>query len=432
MPKRFAILTALMLGAGVGFLPGSAGCRQADPEALQVRAFYEEPASGIGPIDARGANVRDEAGFIRQEGPTFAEQQDAQLRTDAVDTVDATQYIEPEEPRNPGVFFTVGGVIARVNGRPIYTDDVLERIEPVLAARARELDLDDFTNVVRAEVRRELEQRIEGELLFAAAERNLTSREMKMADFMTSRWREQQITQAGGSAEAARRRAREATGMSFEQVLTEQNRVFVTQLYFNNRLVPRVSVTATELRAYYDRNREPQFAKPAQATFRVIRLDAEKHGSLEAALAKADDVVARVRAGHDFGTIAEQENDHPLLRDTAGRLGGAMQKGTFAVPKVDEAVWQLEEGQVTDPITVGQQVYVAWMEDKTPAVNRPFDDPAVQQEIRDTLQRQRFLELREGAVSELRNDAYITRDEEMLETAVDVALQNYQDWRNDG
>src|SRR5213079_2861679 len=95
---------------------------------------------------------------------------------------------------------------------------------------------------------------------------------------------------------------------------------------------------------------------------------------------------------------------------TAGQVGaegGWMQKGTYVVDKVDDAVWKLQPGQVTDVIEDKGAFYVAKLEDKQEAVSQEFEDLAVQQGIESKLKTQQLRQVQERRQAELRKEAVI-------------------------
>ena len=67
-----------------------------------------------------------------------------------------------------GGYKTLGGVVAEVNGNPIYANKVLRQLTPELAARAPELDEGQFRKLAAQEVAKKIEGLERDELLFGA------------------------------------------------------------------------------------------------------------------------------------------------------------------------------------------------------------------------------------------------------------------------
>ena len=116
------------------------------------------------------------------------------------------------------------------------------------------------------------------------------------------------------------------------------------------------------------------------------------------------------------------------MRSTGGELGAAIQKGAFAIEPVEQAVWNTPDGQVTPVVQVGNAFYIAKVEEKKTGSIRPFEDEEVQMKIKDHLSGIQFRELQQRVQKTLIDDAVIRSDPEMLNTAVEMAMQNYSRW----
>ncbi|MEA2708768.1 MAG: hypothetical protein QOF78_1369 [Phycisphaerales bacterium] len=333
-----------------------------------------------------------------------------------------------------GEFFTIGGVIAEVNGTAIYANKVLHLVEPVLAARAKELDRERFKMAAEKELRAQRNELVKLELEYAAAERNLEARDKDMAELLTQQWRTRQITEAGGSEELARRNAPEIARRyqlnpsgSFDELVSETYRTFMSRLYYEKKIMPRIQVSAAEMRDYYDRNREQYFSQRAAAQFRLIKIDVKKAGGHEPAMRKITELRNRiVKAGEPFESIARSVNDNPLLLRTGGSV--KIDQGAFAVKEVDDAVWSTPEGQVTEVIDAADALYIAQVLERKLSRVQPFEEEAVQARIADDLRSRDFREMRRKVLEQLEQDAVIRSDPAMMNTVLEMAMQNYSRW----
>ena len=95
----------------------------------------------------------------------------------------------------------VGAVVAEVNGAPIYAHELLEQVAPALRSRANDLDARAFEKLATEELRRQRENLIQNELVFAAAVRATTLDEQDKAKFITNMIYEKYVSAAGGSRE---------------------------------------------------------------------------------------------------------------------------------------------------------------------------------------------------------------------------------------
>lgn len=329
-------------------------------------------------------------------------------------------------------YLTVGGVVAEVNGVPIYANKVINLVEPVLAARAKDLTRTQFRETASREITSQRNALITLELEYAASERNLGERDKQLADAMTEQWRTRQINAAGGSIELARRRAAER-GDDFDELVQQQYRLMMSRIYYDRKIVPRIQPTAAEIRQYYDRHRDTEFTDPGAARFRLIKIDIAKAGGREQAMEKITTLRNRIaKAGQPFEEIARSVNDDPRLLRTGGDLGAAIEKGAFAIDVVENAVWQTPVGEVTDVIEAAGALYIAKVEEKSQGSVQPFESEQVQNRIADTLRSREFRALRQAEQDRLVKEAVIRSDKEMLNTVIEMAMQNYARWSQAG
>jgi parvulin-like peptidyl-prolyl isomerase len=334
----------------------------------------------------------------------------------------------------PGQYLVLGAVVAEANGVPIYADKIIRDLEPLLSARAKELDAEQFQKLAVREIAQRIMGAISDELEYAAAQRNLDERDKQYARAMTEQWRQQQTTLAGGSIELAREKfSRE--GRSFDEELAEQEKMNLSRLFLSKRVNPRIAVTRAEMVEYYERNRDALFTEHGQARFRVIRIDPAKIGGPDAA-ARALELVQQIheqaRRGEDFATLAEKYNSDTRYARMNQQLT-PVKSGMFSVAEVEKAAWALQAGQVSDVIDAGQAFYLVQLVGKEEGRVRPFESPEVQDQIEQTLRTEQRAKLREQYIGELSEGAMIRgnprNDPRMMQPAVDIAVQRYPVWR---
>src|SRR5207248_5075745 len=122
---------------------------------------------------------------------------------------------------------------------------------------------------IRDDIRNTRDELIRIELFYAAAQRTLDAEDKRLADVLTINWRMQQITQAGGSVELARRKAHEEFGADFDELVQERSRIELTRIYEQKKIVPRIQVTAGDIREYYDNNVNKKFSEAERVKFRL-------------------------------------------------------------------------------------------------------------------------------------------------------------------
>jgi parvulin-like peptidyl-prolyl isomerase len=338
----------------------------------------------------------------------------------------------PAPPRNPGDapettggYQLVGTVLAEVSDTPIFADKVLATVDKELAAQARRLDENAFRAKAADTIQRQIVEFIKTELEFALAMRELDKRDQELARMATIKWRDEQIVRAGGSLEVARQRAA-AAGYDFEELQDEQYRLFMRRLYYERREYPKIQVTASDIRRYYQEHLQGEFTKPDRARFRVIKVDKQKTGGRQQALGEINRLLDRVRSGgKDFAELAAEDNDEESFK----RPVDWFQRNSFVVKEVEDAAWKLQPGQITDVIETPDSFYIAKLDAKEPGHVRPFNEPDVQKEIELELKKRQFEALRSKRHQALIADSVIRYHPKMVELAVEMAMQKYHYWR---
>jgi parvulin-like peptidyl-prolyl isomerase len=270
------------------------------------------------------------------------------------------------------------------------------------------------------------------ELEFAAAQHNLDEHDRNLANQLTMQWRQQQITQAGGSVEQARSRAR-ADGRDFDDLVQEQYRVEMRRIYFQKKEFPKVQVTAADMREFYAGHEDQLFTQRAEAKFSLMKISFDASGGREQALAKITALRQRVLNGEDFSKIAGSINDDAALLTSKGDAGFGdwIERGAFANEKVEQAVWQLKPGEITPVVEGPNAFFIAKMVERKEGKTQSFEDATVQALIRRALEAEQFNALRDTVIGNLTRQAifYPEPGNENLGPVVEMAMQMYPIWK---
>ncbi|MDB5327584.1 MAG: peptidylprolyl cis-trans isomerase, PpiC-type [Phycisphaerales bacterium] len=433
------------LGLTLGLLTATffTGCSsEPEPRPLGSDAFYR----------------RDDRGGAIQPGPrvpqTPSDQPSGKVtdapaeNTAATPSADALQFVtkqvksttpgtqpaeSPKQSARPvtyevGQYVSVGAIIAEVNGTPIYADNVVRAIAPLLAARAKDLDEQPFRNLASSEINRQVEDMIRAEVAYAAADRNTSAEDKTTADRITQQWRDRLKTENKGSMEEVRRKFRDQ-GTTYDDAAKEEYRRNLVRVYYTKKLFPRIQVTADDLRRYYDKNRDALFTQHDTLTFRLIKISPDSMGSDALAQKKADELAARISRGEDFATIAGEINHDPNLLRNKG-LTGPIDRGAYRLESIENALWQLHPGEATPVMKADGAYYLAKLETKTNGRTQAFEENAVQGRMLETLRSDQFAKMRRDMESQLQKDSVVNRNAPTYATALEMAMQGYPKWHN--
>ena len=442
-------LAGMLLAALVSAL----GCGAEPTPVLPPEAFVQR-RPGIGPGSNEAVDRAGPLTFDAQHAPTHQAGSGAQLSPrveEAVQPLDVASATQPSPASAPaeqtattppstepstvsagkttGQYQIVGSVLADVNGRAIFAEKALSFLDRALAAEARRLPEDEFRMQASVMVRQTVDYLVDNEVEFAAAEKALDKKDEELAKLLTGEWRKTQIRMAGGSDAIARQRAAQ-DGQDFEEQAREQFRLNMIRIYLEKKIKPLIQISAQDLRHYYQENIR-KFTVPSAAQFRVIKIDVSRTGGRAAAVDKAKTVYDSAREGEDFAALASRINDDPYLMRRHGAVGdekGWIERGAYALDKVEEAAWKLQPGQVTTPVDTGDALYVAKLEAIQPGRTRSFENLDVQDRIYDTLWRQQFTKLRDAHLNELKAQAITRKNENRYDTVLDMVMQRYPQW----
>jgi parvulin-like peptidyl-prolyl isomerase len=166
------------------------------------------------------------------------------------------------------------------------------------------------------------------------------------------------------------------------------------------------SITDSELRTYYDAHKDT-FRKPETVTLSEIYLTTVGKPEAEV-LARAQKLVAQLRAGADFKATAttQSEREDDKGQRVAQKTGGLVD--TFAVREVTnkpiaDAIKDLKPGGVSDPVKTDQGYIILRVDARTPAGEPTFDE----NKVRETIAYERLPKERENYLRKLRQEAYI-------------------------
>ncbi|MEA1989571.1 MAG: SurA N-terminal domain-containing protein [Pseudomonadota bacterium] len=115
------------------------------------------------------------------------------------------------------------------------------------------------------------------------------------------------------------------------------------------KLADKIAVTDEIIEAYYADNKA-QFILPEkrQAKHILISLESDTAEGIAAAEKTVAEVQAKLTAGESFENLAKTYSKDPGSAETGGDLG-TFEQGMM-VPEFDEAVFSMQEGQVSEPV----------------------------------------------------------------------------------
>jgi peptidyl-prolyl cis-trans isomerase SurA len=201
-------------------------------------------------------------------------------------------------------------------------------------------------------------------------------------------------------------KAAKEQGVSFEDFKANIRNGIVTQEVMRQEIGATIRFTPGEAERFYEQHKQ-DYEQPESATLSEILISTGANGSsdpakLATAKAKADDLVARLHAGGDFGQLAKSFSDGPTAAQ-GGELG-QYQRG--ALPKaLEDKTFPLKTGEFTDPILTRQGYIILKMVQHVPGGPRPFKE--VEAQVEDAFYMSRMEPAIREYLTKMREDSFI-------------------------
>ena len=244
--------------------------------------------------------------------------------------------------------YHVDAMVGQVNGRAIYTREVLEPIHEQLATLGRELPPETFRARAATLIASRLSAMVTDALIYGEAQRDLSDIERHGLTSAVQRQREQLLREYGqGSPAVAEANLLEQTGLTLDETLEQWRQTAVIQRYINQKIRPKVNVTRKDVKRYYDEHQD-QFNPPATRTVRVIQVTNQQD---------AGAISQMLEAGTPF-ELAAADPINTFRRDSGGLMGDMAGDQLFADPDINDATLKLRARELRRPIRIRRQMVV--------------------------------------------------------------------------
>ena len=203
---------------------------------------------------------------------------------------------------------------------------------------------------------------------------------------------------------------RQQSGMTYEDFLAEYKKQTVTREVIGQEVGRHISISPKEVQDFYDAHKS-DFIREEKVYLSeiLISTDGKEAAGMAAAEKKAKQISADASKGQRFADLARDNSDASTAKD-GGALGG-YKKGDLN-KAIEDAVWNLPRGAVTQPIKIQTGYEIFKVEDHTKAGLAPLADvksdienalygPKMQPRIREYLTRlrqQAFLQIKPGFI----------------------------------
>jgi peptidyl-prolyl cis-trans isomerase SurA len=178
----------------------------------------------------------------------------------------------------------------------------------------------------------------------------------------------------------------------------------LTQEVIRREVGSHINIPNEEVKQYYDAHPQ-EFTRPEQVEIAEIFLSTEGKSpeEIESVQKKAEDLRNRVMKGDDFNEIAKRYSEGSTAKDQGGDLG-TFKRGALA-PQLEDVVFKMEKGQVTDVIQTKTGFEILKVEAHFQAGLQPMDK--VESEIMNKLYMSKMQPTMRTYLAELREESYV-------------------------
>ncbi len=310
--------------------------------------------------------------------------------------------------------FSVDAMVGQVNGRAIYTKDVLdEQLCETLTNWGRDLSQVEFRQRATERIVLRLNSMVTDALIYGEAQRDLNDQQRKGLTFAVQQHRETLLRQYGqGSPALAEAELLKETGIGLEETLEQWRQAVIVQRYMRQKLRPKVNVTRKDIKRYYEENQDT-YNPPPSRTVHVIQTNPGEDAQAITSLLAQDT---------PFPDVAADPRN--LFRNaTQGLMGDMIGEQVFADLAVNKAVLELEAGQHAGPFTVGEREWFVYVDRLNESPGQTLMD--VQTEIQALLFEQQYRMHTERYRKELFERGSYNAIEDMAQTLVEIAEDRY-------
>jgi parvulin-like peptidyl-prolyl isomerase len=301
-------------------------------------------------------------------------------------------------------------IVAKVNG-DIITKGEMERTRQGVEQEFRQQGLNGsrLTDAVREQQKNTLRDQID-QLLLVQRGKDLS---INVDPEVTRRIAQIQLQSKISDTDKFHDYIREQTGMTFEDFRDQMKKQALTQRVISDEISSRMSVPEADLKKYYDEH-QTEFVREEQVFLSQLLVSTEGKTPEQAAAAqkKAADLVARAKKGEKFSDLARDNSDDTATARDGGQLPPYKRSDHLLVKDIEDMVFAMKKGGVTDPIKTPQGLLILKVDERFEAGQASFEEvkneineklagPKMEPKVREYLTRLRedaFLQIKEGYV----------------------------------
>ncbi len=351
-----------------------------------------------------GKSLIDDNPVIAETPPRIKLANRATTRTVSADNKDTTNPIRTVS-HTSSTKLEGNTVVAEVNGRPIFVDDLIGSMRLTLEADPN-IPPDQRQEILHVQVKGRLQSYVDQEIVLQALRRAIPEdrqdeiRESLMGPFGEVLGNIKRDNDVQTESEMNEILAQQ--GLSVDLLRESFMRIQMVQGYLSSVTEVNETVDRMEMVKYYNDHKD-EFTSEERVRAQEIVVLFNKNGGRQGAEAKMTHVVKELQKDRSFADLAMEYSD-ALSAEKRGDIGW-LNKGSLADKNVDAALFALPEGKMTKVYVRDDRFEVYRVVDHQLARTSSFTE--VQQSIEDKIKQGRRDAARTKAMDKLRGKAIV-------------------------
>ena len=297
-------------------------------------------------------------------------------------------------------------VVAEVNGRPIFVDDLIGSIRLTVEADPKLTD-EQRQGIMRAQLKQRLNPYIEQEIVLQELDRKVPEENRAMIEeslekpfqgILNDIMAENKVTNQADLNELML-----SQGTSVELLRESFFRMQKVQGFLSNAATAPETIDRVDLVSYYEEHLD-EFTSEERVRAQEIIIRFTNEEQKVEARTKMQDVVRGLREGTEFAELAVRYSD-ALSAEKRGDLGW-LKRGSLADKELEAQLFELKTGQSTRIYEKPDSFEIYRVQDHEKERTDPFQE--VQKQIERKLKAQYVQEMRLAKLEELKDQAIVT------------------------
>jgi len=291
-------------------------------------------------------------------------------------------------------------IIARVNNQ-IITRTQFQREQQQIKDEAQRQDPQHATDIVADQQKDILRGLIDRQLLLDKGKELGITADTELIKRLDEMRKQMNLSTMDDLEKAA-----EAQGVSFEDFKQNMRTEIITQQVIQREVGGHLNVTKEEEQKFYSEHKS-QMERKEQVKLSEILVSTEQAGDdqpkIDAAKAKAEDLLKQIRGGASFEDTAKKSSDGATAAQ-GGDLGEPFERGKLA-KQLEDLTFGMKKGDVSDVIRTKQGFVILKVTEHQQAGIPAFND--IENRVQEAVYMQKMQPALREYLKKLREEAYL-------------------------